>query len=371
MNKVPEQPGHSAGNGYSWGPRGMASAVFSRDVTFENIRHSYGSQEALKGVNLVCRAGEIIAVLGQSGCGKTTLLRIGAGIIRQQSGSVLVNGQVISDGQSHLPAEKRGIGLVFQDFALFPHMTVLDNVTYGLRSAKKSVARDIAMVGLERVGLSEYADAYPHMLSGGQQQRVAFIRAIVPRPGILLMDEPFSGLDQRLRETMQQETLALLRETHATCLLVTHDPEEAMLMGDRIVLMDEGIIVQEGTPQDLYYRPASLFAAKFFSPLSIFSTRVWDRSAETPLGRFEAPDLAEGDPALVAIRPQGFQITEEGKGVAGRVRDRRFFGVADLVEVAIKGIDEPVMIRVRGNTASVGDDVGITVNPNEAFVFPA
>lgn len=343
----------------------------AKSVHYDGVSHHYGSVSSLNNVSLHINAGEIVSILGKSGCGKTSLLRVGAGIIKQSSGRFLINGKVYSDETRHTPAEKRNVGLVFQDFALFPHMTVLDNVIYGLRSLGRREARDIGLRALERVGLAHYEHAYPHMLSGGEQQRVAFTRAIVPRPGILFLDEPFSGLDQRLRETMRQETLGLLRDTQATCLLVTHDPEEAMLIGDRIVLMDKGTIVQDGSPKDLYYKPKNIFAAEFCSSLFKFETKTKNKIAHAPIGKIAAPGFGDGCKVVVAVRPQGFGIVDPSKGVRATITGKRFFGVAAMMDVQISGLESPLTIRARDHTREIGEDVGIVVNETEAFVFPA
>ncbi len=259
-----------------WGQRGTAGSAIPSRLTFDDVTHVYGTTEAVNGLSLDVSPGEIVALLGRSGCGKTTLLRVAAGIERQTGGHVLLDGRVMAGGNEFLPPEKRGIGLVFQDYALFPHMSVAENVAFGLKNLPKAEARAIALSALGRVGLARHADDYPHRLSGGEQQRAALARAIAPRPGVLLMDEPFSGLDRRLRDSVREETLAVLNESGATSLIVTHDPEEAMRMADRIALMHEGRLVQVGTPEDLFLRPQTLFAARFFSDINELDAVVRD-----------------------------------------------------------------------------------------------
>jgi iron(III) transport system ATP-binding protein len=207
---------------------------------------------------------------------------------------------------------------MFQDFALFPHLTILDNVAFGLKSLGRSEARAEARAALERVALAHYAGEYPHILSGGEQQRVALARAIAPRPSVLLMDEPFSGLDPELREKMREETLAILHETRATSIVVTHDAEEAMRMGDRVALMRRGRIVQTGNALDLYRAPRDIFAARTFSDLNELTARVEQGSAATPLGRFFANGLPDGAEAIVCVRQRGVRLLEAGQGVPGR-----------------------------------------------------
>ncbi len=238
------------------------------------MNHFYGDQQTLRDVTLAAEPGEVLCLLGPSGSGKTTLLRIAAGIEPLARGRLFLNDREIAGPNTHLPPERRGIGLMFQDFALFPHLSILDNVRFGLTALSSSDSKGEALAALERVGMVDYAQNYPHALSGGEQQRVALARALAPRPAVLLMDEPFSGLDSRLKDSVRAETLAILREARATAVVVTHDAEEAMRMGDRIALLRDGALVQLGTAEDLYHRPASIFAAGFFSEINVFESRV-------------------------------------------------------------------------------------------------
>jgi iron(III) transport system ATP-binding protein len=353
--------------------RGRTPATIAARLTYDNVVHRYGDVTAVRNFSLDIAPGEIVCLLGKSGCGKTTLLRLAAGVEVPTSGRILVNDRsVAGEGGAFEPPERRGIGLMFQEFALFPHLTNLANVMFGLRSLPKAAAEREARLALERVGLADYAEAYPHMLSGGEQQRVALARAVVPRPGVLLMDEPFSGLDARLRDEVRDDTLTVLRESRATCVIVTHDPEEAMRMADRIVLMRGGALVQVDTPDAMYRKPADLFVARFFCDLNELPGTVRGGMVETPVGRFAAPDLPEGSPATVAIRPQGLDLRPAGEGVPGRLEQRRFLGVVDLVEVAVAGLDKPLKGRVRpGVNASPKSEVGVVIDPAEVLVFAA
>ena len=215
QTEITDAPGGEAGRN-RWGERGTAAATIAARLSFEQVSHSYGRIVAATDINLELAPGEIVCLLGPSGCGKTTLLRVAAGVERQNSGRVLLDGLEVSGPSGYVPPEKRGIGLMFQDFALFPHLTILENVAFGLSELDRSEAQREARSALQRVGLLDYAKAYPHILSGGEQQRVALARAIAPRPSVLLMDEPFSGLDQRLRDSVRDETLAVLKETRAS-----------------------------------------------------------------------------------------------------------------------------------------------------------
>jgi iron(III) transport system ATP-binding protein len=349
-----------------------AAVTFAARLTFEDVSRNFGDMVALDQVSLDVAPGEVLCLLGPSGCGKTTLLRIAAGVERPDSGRVLLDEQEVAGPNRFVPPEKRGVGLMFQDYALFPHLTILDNVAFGLRSLSRAEAKAEALAALQRVGLGHYAGEYPHILSGGEQQRVALARAIAPRPGVVLMDEPFSGLDSRLRESMREETLAIMHETHATAIIVTHDAEEAMRMGDRVALMRKGRVVQIGSALDLYRAPKDILAARTFSDLNEIAARIEQGSATTPLGRFAANGLADGSDAIVCVRQRGVRLLEAGQGVPGRVRDARFLGDVALVEVAVQGLDVPLLARVReSDVPPEGAEIGVSVDRGAVLVFPA
>ena len=206
----------------------------------EGVTHRYGSLTAVSDLALTVEPGQVVCLLGPSGCGKSTVLRIAAGLEALQSGVVWINGKTVADLDDQMPPEHRDVGLVFQDYALVPHLSILDNVLFGLNRWSRRERRDRAMLMLERVRMADYAPAFPHQLSGGQQQRVALARALAPGPGVMLLDEPYSGLDARLRDAVRDEVLHLLKTTGCATLMVTHDSEEAMFMADRIVVMRDG-----------------------------------------------------------------------------------------------------------------------------------
>jgi iron(III) transport system ATP-binding protein len=351
--------------------RVTAGVSFAAKLAFENISHSFGPDaETLNDVTLTAEPGEVLCLLGPSGSGKTTLLRIAAGIEIQRAGRVLLNDREIAGPTVFVPPELRSIGLVFQDFALFPHLSILDNVRFGLTALSHEEARREAMISLERVGLQSYASSYPHVLSGGEQQRVALARALAPRPAVLLMDEPFSGLDSRLKDSVRAETLSILRQSRATAIVVTHDAEEAMRMGDRIALLKDGRLKQSGRAEELYMRPVDLFVAGFFSELTIFEARAHGGVAETPVGHVETPSAADGTALNVAIRTSGFDVSEISGVVEARILSRRYLGVVELLELAVSGAESPVRARVRcGALSAQARDIWLTLRKSDVLVF--
>ena len=283
----------------------------------------------------------------------------------------MLDGQEVAGPDNFVPPEQRSVGLMFQDFALFPHLTIEDNVAFGLKSLPRGVALEVAHAALERVGLARYLRDYPHILSGGEQQRVALARAIAPRPSVLLMDEPFSGLDAELRQQMQEETLAILRETRTTSIIVTHQPEEAMQMGDRIAVMKAGWVTQLGSAEELYYAPRDLYVARLFSDTDEISGVVENGSVATPLGIFDASGFTEGAPVIVSIRQRAIELTSQGEGQAGRVLRVKCLGDAAGLEIAVDGLDQPLSARVpEAGAPDVGTDVGVIVDPASVLIFP-
>jgi len=306
-----------------------------------DIAKDFGGRRVVDDVSLTVMPGQVTCLLGPSGCGKSTTLRIIAGVERQDRGTILVDGQLVSDADVSLPPEQRNIGLMFQDFALFPHLTVAQNVAFGLKGQKGT---DRVHELLAKVGMSSHIDGYPHQLSGGEQQRVALARALAPRPRIMLMDEPFSGLDDRLRDDIRDETLDVLKSEGTAVLLVTHEPGEAMRMADEIALMRGGKIVQRGAPYNIYNAPTDIEAASFFSDINVIRGKVEGALTDTPFGQFLAPGVPDGTEVDIVIRPQHIKIefdrggrgpsptSAEGTAARGVVERARFMGASSLVE---------------------------------------
>ena len=251
-----------------------------------SLKRKFGNVQAVDGVDLDVHSGEIMALLGPSGCGKTTTLRCIAGLEKPDSGEIWIDGKLVSSKNVFLPPEKRNIGMVFQSYALWPHMTVFNNIAYPLKIRKfpKNEIRLRVNEMLEMVGLKEMAERYPHQLSGGQQQRVALARAIVYQPRLLLLDEPLSNLDAKLREQMRYELRQLLKDIGITAVYVTHDQEEAFVIADRITIMNAGKIIQIGKPIEIYEKPANTFVAGFIGRVNVFKARVVERGTENGYG---------------------------------------------------------------------------------------
>jgi iron(III) transport system ATP-binding protein len=350
---------------------GAAPAEATAGLALEHVSHAYGAVPVLEDISLTVAPGELVCLLGPSGCGKTTTLRLAAGLEELQQGSIAVAGAVRSLPGRTEPPERRRVGLMFQDFALFPHLCVLDNVAFGLRALPVAERRARAQALLERVGLGGLAQAFPHALSGGEQQRVALARALAPRPGVMLLDEPFSGLDARLRDQVRDDTLALLKEQGVATLLVTHDAEEALMMADRVALLSAGRLVQVGPPEALYFRPASRFAAEFFGDLNRYQGVVRGGAAEFPLGRVPCPGLAEGSAVEVLARPEAFQLREGEGELTGEVEAARFLGATTVLALRAAG---GCRFRARCRTErgfAAGQRLRFSLDLRYAFVFPS
>jgi len=337
-----------------------------------HVSHAFGANRVLRDVSVTVAEGELVCLLGPSGAGKTTLLRLVAGLERLQKGEITIAGETVAAPGRHRPPETRGIGLMFQDFALFPHLSVIENVAFGLKGTENAQERARRM--LMMVGLESHGDHYPHELSGGQQQRVALARALAPNPRLMLLDEPFSGLDTTLRAQVREETTRILKAANTSTLMVTHDPEEAMGMADRIKVMDStGRVVQTGTPAELYYEPANSFVAALFGPVNRIEGTVQEGKVTTPFGDVPAPDMAEGEKATVLIRPEAFSLN--GRGTSVEVVSSRLLGRTSRLEIRPR--EETVTHSLF--TASLagpaqypaGETLEVSLSSRHVFVFPA
>ena len=288
-------------------------------LVVNKVSHRFNKNAALNDISFECKAGEVTCLIGHSGCGKTTLLRLMAGLLPLQSGEIALNGSALASPSVMVPPELRSVGMVFQEGALFPHMSVIDNVAFGLR---ESGARERAREWLARVGLSDYAERYPDSLSGGQRQRVALARAMAPEPAVLLFDEPYANLDVPLRRTLRKDARQIIRETGAVGVFVTHDPDEVLAMGDNVVVLDQGVMVESGTPQTLYEAPRSRYTAELFGNPQMVEGVIHDDGITSPLGEWGRntltdPTTANGSVTLIVDANQlmlqtdsdGLQIT--------------------------------------------------------------
>lgn len=346
-------------------------------LCLENVSHNFGILPAVNNVNLSINAGEFVCLLGPSGCGKTTILRLAAGLETLQSGKITMGETIVADDKADLPPEKRSVGLVFQDYALFPHLDVSSNIEFGLKHLSGRERKERVLETLTQVGMADYLHAYPHTLSGGQQQRVALARAIAPRPKLVLLDEPFSGLDVRLRNQVREETLRVLKENNIATLMVTHDPEEAMYMGDRVAIMNKGHIIQFAPPNELYSNPANAFVAHFFGEVNEFKGICHDGHVATPFGEIEVPDLRHGTAVDVLVRHEGIVLGKKvnGTGVEASVLKSRLLGKTNLVDFKIpNGLADDLYVKARLDNHTIpvtGNDCVLELDKRLTFVFSA
>lgn len=334
------------------------------------ISKAYGTAMVLKPLELKVFAGELLAVLGPSGSGKTTLLQIICGLVEPSGGRLMIDGNDETDN----PADKRDIGVVFQNYALFPHLTVRENVAFPLqmRRTSKAEIRTRVEETLAMVGLSSFADRFPLELSGGQQQRVALARCFVYRPSLILMDESLSALDKKLRDSMRIEIKRLHRETGATIIFVTHDQEEALALSDRICLMNDGQIEQLGPPEDIYERPANIFVADFIGASNlIFGTVTADRRIESAEGILPMPGncaVEAGQQVALVVRPEKLLLCNSDAGIlSGHVEESIYAGAETRILVRLPG---GTLMTVRRNAGlppvAIGEPVFMCWDPNQA-----
>jgi iron(III) transport system ATP-binding protein len=313
--------------------RAVAGEAREPALRLRGVRKAFGPVLAVDGIDLDVERGSICALLGPSGCGKTTTLRLIAGLERPDEGEIAVAGRALSSAQEFVAPDKRRIGMVFQDYALFPHMDVAANVAYGLG---RNPDPGPVQRALELVGLEDAAGRSVHELSGGQQQRVALARALAPTPDLILLDEPFSNLDAGLRDRLRQEVSEILDEADVTALFVTHDQEEALSLAERVAVMREGRVEQVGSPEEVYSRPASRWMAEFLGEVEILPGEARNGRAACELGSFPAEDADDGK-VDVLVRPESLAVGIHGpqESASAEVVSRRFFGHDQLVELRL------------------------------------
>ena len=333
-------------------------------IRLDGVTKRFGEVAAVDETSLCVERGEIMALLGPSGCGKTTLLRLVAGFERPDSGTVEVAGRQVGGRGTWVPPEKRRVGMVFQDYALFPHLTVAENVGFGLsrRTRPGRVSELLSIVGLDALGAR-----YPHQLSGGQQQRVALARALAPAPELVLLDEPWSNVDPSLRESLRSEVTEIIRPLGVTVVLVTHDREEAFSVADRIALMRDGKVVQEGTSEELYFSPVSRWAAEFVGAANVLTGPVVSGLVETSVGAFPANGASAHEAAQVLLRPELLQLELDPAGAA-EVVGREFRGHDVFYRVLLDGV-ELVSHRPSTEFVPLGSRVSIRVHDGRVPVL--
>ena len=306
-------------------------------LTIQKLSKKFGEHFAVNQASWSAQSGQIICLLGHSGCGKTTMLRLIAGLETPTEGSIQLEKEILWDPYQQVLAEERNIGFVFQDYALFPHLSVLENVMFGLKKLPKHERHTIAKNALKHVSMSHHINSYPHTLSGGEQQRIALARALAPQPHVLLMDEPFSNLDHRLRDQIRQSTIDILKQTSTTTIIVTHDPEEALQIADQIILMHQGRIIQSGTPKQLYFQPKTLFAARYFSNLNEISTQKQDQQLHTVFGNISVPKhlTTSTNDIHCYFRPNQLRVgrTKTNTSIAAKIISSSFLGYSQLLRL--------------------------------------
>ncbi len=336
-------------------------------IRIQNISKSYGQAQAVKNISLTIDESTFTVLLGRSGCGKTTTLRLVAGLEKPDCGSIWIGADQVSGDNIWVPATQRQVGLVFQDYALFPHLSVAQNVAFGLNNLSSANRKPRLADMLDLVGLTGMEDRFPHQLSGGQQQRVALARALAPTPDVILLDEPFSNLDASLRQTMREEVRDILREAKATTIFVTHDQEEALRLADKLVVMEDGQVVQHGAPEDVYQHPTDLRVARFLGEVNIITGEAHSDEVLTDIGYLSLISKHITGPVDVVLRPEVIHMTPNPDS-PHIIDSIRYFGFHHLVRLRLSS---GTMLQVRTwshDQFSIGQAVEVTVDtPVVAF----
>jgi iron(III) transport system ATP-binding protein len=342
-------------------------------VTISNLFKSFGDVEVLKNINDEFQDGEFVTLLGPSGCGKTTLLRIIAGFEKPTKGSVLIDGKEVSSDNVFVPPEHRNIGMVFQSYAVWPHMNVFDNVAYPLKIKKvsKNIIKEKVENVLKLVHLSQYAKRIPSQLSGGQQQRIALARALVAEPDLLLLDEPLSNLDAKLRESMRYEIKELTQKLGITVVFVTHDQVEAMTMSDRVLVINRGIIQQVGTPYEIYRKPANQFVADFVGKVNFIKGKAHNGVVELSFSNHKFPfnENLEGD-VVLAVRPESITFVNEESETTVKGKIEKLFYIGEEIDCFVRINGDTIRVSTppeRYTDLKQGQDVYLEINDYRVY----
>lgn len=340
-----------------------------------NLSKKYpgAKQNAVSGFSMQVQQGEIVALLGESGSGKTTILRMISGFEIPDSGELFLNGKLVSGNGVFIEPEKRGVGVVFQNYALFPHKTVAENIGFGLFRFEKAVRQARINEVLEMTGLSGFDKRYPHQLSGGQQQRVSLARALAPNPGLILFDEPFSNIDTKLKSQIREEIRDILKQSAATAIFVTHDTKDVLAIADRAVVIKNGITLQDDSPGNLYKRPVNRYVATFFGKANFLKAKLKDDGLKTIFGVIPAKissDILNSE-VLICIRPEAVQIREPEylQGLSGRIICERFFGEYTEYIVELTGNTETIQLIVHSNWRSAKSEKECIISFDESSVY--
>jgi len=346
-------------------------------IRLRDVMKNFSGSIVLGPLSLDIYEQEFLGILGPSGAGKTTLLRLIAGLERPDSGLIEIAGRVVAGGHTWVPPQRRGVGMVFQDYALFPHLTVSENIAFGLSASKPSKSKRVREL-LELVGLEGLAHRYPHELSGGEQQRVALARALAPKPIVILLDEPFSNLDAKLRPAMRQEIKRLLKSTQCTAVFVTHDTHEALEISDRIAVLNRGRLEQLDAPERIYQKPATHFVADFVAGRDCLPGVIKDSQIVTELGclPMEAVGftLPEGSTVCVMIRGDSLELlppSEDSKSQVGIVVSRRFRGPENFYVIRLPSGRELECRQPSHVLLALGEKLALKLRPDQALVFPS
>ncbi|MEN3160254.1 ABC transporter ATP-binding protein [Alkalimonas sp. NCh-2] len=342
-------------------------------LVLEQLAVAYGPHTVVKDISLSLSKGQIGCLVGPSGCGKTTLLRAIAGFEPVAQGQISLSQGVVSAPGLLCPPEQRRLGMVFQDFALFPHLTVAQNIGFGLRHLSRNASQQRIRELLQLVGLPDLARRYIHQLSGGQQQRIALARAIAPKPEVLLLDEPFSSLDAELRESLARDIRQILKHEQMTAIMVTHDQFEAFTMADLIGVMEHGRMQQWATPYELYHKPVNRFVADFIGRGVLLAGQMLDaQQVKTSFGVFRQsyqPGLQQGDQVDVLIRPDDI-VHDDDSGVTAKVLEKSFRGSHILYSLELKSGDQVYCLALSHHNHAVGEMIGIRLDLDHMVVYP-
>ncbi|MFC7073079.1 ABC transporter ATP-binding protein [Halovenus rubra] len=345
-------------------------------LKINGLTRQYEQECAVEEVSLSVSAGELVTLLGPSGCGKTTTLRMIAGLEQPTEGSIQIEDTVVADDSRFIPSEDRDVGLVFQDFALFPHLSVEENITFGIKDWDRTKKAQRADELLELVGLSDHSDKSPDQLSGGQQQRVALARSLAPEPDVLLLDEPFSNLDVRLRIEMREEVRRILKEAGVTAISVTHDQEEALSISDRVAIMNDGHLEQVGKPEEVFENPESRFVASFLGRASFLPGTVLDDMIETEIGNFRTERLNgplkdyDGADLDILVRPDDLEASSsEGATADGRIVHRQYNGPTFVYQVELHSGSTVRCLHNHAETFEHGQQVSVSLESDHGLAW--